>query len=91
MGPSSVLFHFHLYLLLPLFGLLALHVRRGDYVDHGSHLGNWTSHFMPIAITVNRCIILRFLNVLSLLRAFVWPRTVLAFVGYASLIARWSH
>jgi hypothetical protein len=36
---------------------------------------------MPIAITVNRCIILRIPNVLSLLRAFV---CVLAFVGYAS-------
>ncbi|KAI9432216.1 hypothetical protein H4582DRAFT_1122671 [Lactarius indigo] len=30
--------------LLP--GLLALHIRRGDYVDHCMQLANWSAHFM---------------------------------------------
>jgi hypothetical protein len=30
----------------PLFALLALHVRRGNNVNHCTHLGNWTSRYM---------------------------------------------
>ncbi|KAH9012602.1 hypothetical protein EDB83DRAFT_2233677 [Lactarius deliciosus] len=30
----------------PLSGLLALHIRRGDYVDHCVNLANWTARFM---------------------------------------------
>jgi hypothetical protein len=30
----------------PLSGLLALHIRRGDYLDHCTTLANWTSRFM---------------------------------------------
>ena len=29
----------------PFSGLLALHIRRGDFIDHCLHLANWTSHF----------------------------------------------
>ena len=30
----------------PLSGLLALHIRRGDYVDHCMHIANWSARFM---------------------------------------------
>ncbi|KAH9052835.1 hypothetical protein EDB87DRAFT_1691372 [Lactarius vividus] len=30
----------------PLSGLLALHIRRGDYIDHCLNLGNWSSRYM---------------------------------------------
>ncbi|KAI0291368.1 hypothetical protein B0F90DRAFT_1777336 [Multifurca ochricompacta] len=30
----------------PLSGLLALHIRRGDYIDHCKNLANWYAHFM---------------------------------------------
>jgi hypothetical protein len=30
----------------PLSGLLALHVRRGDYLEHCKHLANWSSRFL---------------------------------------------
>jgi hypothetical protein len=29
----------------PLSGLLALHIRRGDFIEHCLHLANWTSRF----------------------------------------------
>jgi hypothetical protein len=32
--------------LNPLSGLLALHIRRGDYIDHCVRLTGWSSHFM---------------------------------------------
>ncbi|KAI0289296.1 hypothetical protein BC826DRAFT_1032786 [Russula brevipes] len=32
--------------LKPLSGLLALHIRRGDYIDHCVSLTGWDSHFM---------------------------------------------
>ncbi|KAI0049048.1 hypothetical protein FA95DRAFT_1489872 [Auriscalpium vulgare] len=30
----------------PLPGLLALHIRRGDFIDHCMHLANWSAHYM---------------------------------------------
>ncbi|KAI0245903.1 hypothetical protein BJV78DRAFT_1136456 [Lactifluus subvellereus] len=30
----------------PLSGLLALHIRRGDYIEHCKNLANWSSRFM---------------------------------------------
>jgi hypothetical protein len=30
----------------PLSGLLALHIRRGDYIDHCAHLAAFSAHFM---------------------------------------------
>ncbi|KAI0061373.1 hypothetical protein BV25DRAFT_1826885 [Artomyces pyxidatus] len=30
----------------PLPGLLALHIRRGDFVDHCTHLANWSARFV---------------------------------------------
>jgi hypothetical protein len=30
----------------PLSGLLALHIRRGDYIDHCTHLTNWSVRFL---------------------------------------------
>jgi len=30
----------------PLSGLLALHIRRGDYIEHCEHLTNWSVRFM---------------------------------------------
>ena len=30
----------------PLSGLLALHIRRGDYADHCPHLADWSAHYM---------------------------------------------
>ncbi|KAH8999627.1 hypothetical protein EDB86DRAFT_650453 [Lactarius hatsudake] len=30
----------------PLSGLLALHIRRGDYIDHCMNLANWSARFM---------------------------------------------
>ncbi len=30
----------------PLSGLLALHIRRGDYIDHCKHLAKWSARYM---------------------------------------------